>query len=108
MSWRVTAEEMTARLVFPPDAKCFSGHFPGFPVLPGVAQLFFVRHFARQAFLDFPETVTYRRLKFQKIVLPSQEVHLAVTRKGVDSFSFFMSGSSGPCSSGLVERTETL
>lgn len=108
LSWRVTAEEMTARLVFPPDAKCFSGHFPGFPVLPGVAQLFFVRHFARQAFLDFPETVTYRRLKFQKIVLPSQEVHLAVTRKGVDSFSFFMSGSSGPCSSGLVERTETL
>ena len=108
LSWRVTAEEMTARFVFPPDAKCFSGHFPGFAVLPGVAQLFFLRHFARQAFLDFPETVTYRRLKFQKVVLPAREVTLTVTRKSGGSFSFLMRGSSGPCSSGIVERTGQL
>jgi acyl-coenzyme A synthetase/AMP-(fatty) acid ligase len=107
LSWRATDGELSARLVFPPDAECFRGHFPGFPVLPGVAQLFFLRHFSRQAFADFPETVTYRRLKFQKIILPSREVTLSVTRRDAGAFAFSITGSSGPCSSGIVERTSS-
>lgn len=104
LSWQATDGSLTARLVFPPDAECFRGHFPGFAVLPGVAQLFFLRHFACQAFADFPETATYRRLKFQKIVLPAREVTLSVTRRDA-AFAFSITGGTGPCSSGLVERT---
>lgn len=105
LSWQATDGALSARLVFPPDAECFRGHFPGFPVLPGVAQLFFLRHFARQAFAGFPESVTYRRLKFQKIILPSREVELSVARRDADSFAFSITGATGPCSSGIVERT---
>lgn len=107
LSWRATDVSLEARLVFPPDAECFRGHFPGFAVLPGVAQLFFLRHFARQVFPDFPETVTYRRLKFQKIILPSREVSLSVSRREGGSFAFSIVGTTGPCASGIAERTLT-
>lgn len=105
LSWKATADELTARLVFPKDMKCFQGHFPSFPVLPGVAQLFFLRYFSTQVFSDFPETVTYKRLKFQKVILPSKEVTLVVARKGEGTFGFSISGESGMCSSGIVERS---
>ena len=103
--WQATADELKAELVFPSDTECFQGHFPGFPILPGVAQLYFVRHFARQAFADWPHVPTIRRLKFQKVVLPGRAVTLTVTRKGSASFSFALVGANGPCSSGIVEET---
>lgn len=105
LSWRATDAELQAELVFQPDAECFQGHFPGFAVLPGVAQLFFIRHFARQAFADFPETATYRRLKFQKVITPGRHVELSVARCGAEKFAFSVSCASGRCASGLVERT---
>ncbi len=106
--WKANDRELGAKIVFPPDAECFNGHFPEFPILPGVAQLFFIRYFASQVFHDFPQTATYRRLKFQKIVLPSKEVVLSVARKGEGAFSFSMSVPTGLCSSGLIERTSSL
>ena len=105
VGWQATADRLCAELVFPPDTECFKGHFPGFPILPGVAQLYFLRHFARQAFKDWPKVPTYRRLKFQKVVLPGRRVKLAVLRKGTSSFEFSIVGGNGPCSSGLVEES---
>lgn len=105
LSWSATDSVLEAKLVFPPDAVCFRGHFPEFAVLPGVAQLFYLCHFARQAFLDFPVTATYRRLKFQKVVLPGRTVTLSVSRCAEGSFTFVLAGASGPCASGIVERT---
>ena len=104
--WRVKEGELSAQLVFPPDAECFRGHFPDFPILPGVAQLFYLRHFAKQVFPDFPETQTFRRLKFQKVVFPRDEVTLSVARRGDGAFAFSLVGANGPCASGLVEATE--
>jgi 3-hydroxymyristoyl/3-hydroxydecanoyl-(acyl carrier protein) dehydratase len=106
LSWCAVGDRLTADLVFPPDAECFRGHFPGFAVLPGVAQLVFLRHFARAAFPDFPETATYRRLKFQKVILPGRLVKMVVSRRSPGSFGFSITGESGPCASGIIERTE--
>lgn len=102
--WAATAERLMATLVFPPDCECFQGHFPGFPILPGVAQLYFLRHFARQAFPDFPEAATYRKLKFQKLVRPAEAVTLTVTRAGAGRFAFSLDVASGRAASGLVEK----
>ena len=101
--WEAQGERLVAHLVFPADMECFRGHFPGFPVLPGVAQLYFLHHFAKQAFPDFPTTPTYRRLKFQKVVLPFVPVTLELTRQKPGCFSFSFSNPHGACSSGLVE-----
>ena len=105
LEWSATDAALSAKLVFPPDAECFKGHFPSYAVLPGVAQLYFVRRFARQAFPDFPLVATYRRLKFQKIVVPGREITLEVLRRGPESFSFSITGATGPCSSALIERS---
>lgn len=105
LSWRATDDMLLAQLVFPPDLKCFRGHFPSFSVLPGVAQLYFLMYFGRQAFPDFPETVTYKRLKFQKAILPCCEVKLEVTRRESGSFGFSISSSTGLYSSGIIERS---
>ncbi|MBR2838579.1 MAG: AMP-binding protein [Kiritimatiellae bacterium] len=106
-AWTQTAEQLAASLVFPPDSECFDGHFPGLPILPGVAQLYFLRHFAQQAFPDFPDAAVYRRLKFQRIALPGREIAMSVTRLGDGRFSFEMCVESGRCSSGIVEWTPT-
>ena len=106
-SWSATAEALSAGLVFPPDMECFEGHFPGFPILPGVAQLFYLRHFARQAFADYPDAGAWRRLKFRKLVRPGVAVRLDVARRGTGVFDFEFGVAEGPCSSGRVEgRTE--
>ena len=102
LAWRQTADELSATFVFPPDCECFDGHFPGCPILPGVAQLYFLRHFARQAFADFPDVCDYRRLKFQKLILPGRETRLLVKRLGEGRFEFSLEGESGRCASALV------
>lgn len=106
--YSATAEILEMTLAFPPDSECFDGHFPTFKVLPGVAQLYFVRHFARQAFHDFPLTATYRRLKFQKLVLPREEVKLTVKRVGESAFSFTMTCGDKTASSGIIEKGDSL
>lgn len=105
LSWERTGTSLKAELVFTPDMECFRGHFPGLPVLPGVAQIFFLRHFARQVFADFPDAVTFRRLKFQKLVLPGQRISLSVERTEAGAFAFSLVRTDGACCSGLAERT---
>ena len=105
LSWTAAADSLVAELVFPPDGKWFAGHFPGFPVLPGVAQLFFMRRFARKAFPDFPDAGCYRHIKFKRPVRPDEHVTLTVNREGVHSFAFKMSVGGEIASSGQVEGT---
>lgn len=102
--WLQTAGCLKAKLMFPSDHNCFKGHFPGCPVLPGVAQLYFVRHFARQAFADFPEASVLRRLKFQKIVSPGTEIILEIHEKSEGAWAFSIMSVNGSCSSGIWER----
>ena len=102
LKWNTDGVTLHAEMVFPPDNPCFDGHFPAFAVLPGVAELFFLRHFARKVFSDFPDAGTWRRLKFQKIILPGEQVSLDVARRPDGAFSFSFSKRGEPCSSGLV------
>lgn len=103
-AWRVSADALSATLAFPPDSECFRGHFPEFPVLPGVAQLHAVCRFARQAFPDYPETATFRKLKFRRIVRPGEAISLSVEREG-GRFPFSLAVAGAVCASGVAERT---
>jgi acyl-coenzyme A synthetase/AMP-(fatty) acid ligase len=105
IDWFQGSGRLEAKLVFLSDNKCFKGHFPGCPILPGVAQLYFIRHFARQAFPAFGEALCLRRLKFQKVVVPGVEVVLKVTEVSDAAWEFSIAGENGLCTSGLWERT---
>ena len=67
-------------LIFPKNSNFFKGHFPEFPILPGVVQLFFAKELSRDIFnLDFvPKKV--KKVKFSSIIKPDTKVKLVLTR----------------------------
>ena len=103
LAWSVEADSLAAEMTFPADAEWFSGHFPGFPVLPGVAQIFLTRKFARRAFSDFPDAGLYRRIKFRRLVRPGERAVLNIHRNTPGAFSFRMSVGDETAFSGEVE-----
>ena len=106
VAWAASSDSLEAEMVFPPDGEWFAGHFPGFPILPGVAQLFFMRRFARRAFPDFPDAGAYRRVKFRRLVRPDERVRLEVVRKGARTYSFTMSVGGEVASCGTMEGAD--
>lgn len=68
------------RWTFPPDSVCFQGHFPSYPILPGVAQIFFTERLLRRVFPDFPHPALPRRFKFQRIIHPAETVDVRLSR----------------------------
>ena len=67
-------------LIFPQKSNFFKGHFPEFPILPGVVQLFFVKEFIKDAFnLDFvPQKV--KKVKFSSVIKPDEKVSLCLKK----------------------------
>lgn len=68
-------------LIFPKNSNFFNGHFPDFPILPGVVQLFFAKEFAKDVYnLDFvPQKV--KKIKFSSIIKPECKVKLVLSKK---------------------------
>jgi hypothetical protein len=65
-------------LKVPEDLEYLSGHFPGFPVVPGVAQIGWVLDAAREV-LAGPATLrAVEALKFKRLLRPADVVHLRV------------------------------
>ncbi len=62
--------------IIPPELSYFNGHFAQQPILPGVVQVHWAEHFARQCF-DFSTNFTgLTNIKFQQIIIPGQSVTL--------------------------------
>lgn len=61
-----------------PQLRVFDGHFPGTPVLPGVAQVDWAVRFAGEAFALPPRFLRAEQLKFQQPVLPPTVLELSL------------------------------
>lgn len=94
-------QQLTTEFAYPADAVYFQGHFPGAPILPGVAQLFTVREMIARAF-GCRVDGSIKRLKFQQPILPTQWVTLFVKRKDSSTFEFALTSERGACASGLL------
>ena len=64
-----------SRLCFPPDHPAFAGHFPGFPVVPGVLLLDAMLHLQEQE--SGRAVAAIASAKFLRPVAPGQTVTLA-------------------------------
>ncbi|WP_258194459.1 AMP-binding protein [Janthinobacterium sp. PAMC25594] len=77
-----SAEGETPRLLFelriPANLFYFDGHFTGAPLLPGVVQVEWALHFARQHLALPARFRAMHALKFQQPVLPDRPVRLAL------------------------------
>lgn len=100
--------EIEASCFVPADSPWFEGHFPGEPILPGIA----IVHTVRQAILkDIQkknESVLLdelRRIRFVRPVRPGEELKITVSREdkgGEILFSFKVINKENIVSSGLI------
>ena len=86
-----------------PDLFHFQGHFPGNPVLPGVAQVDIAVQFAGR-YLNISDPVReVTKLKFRQLMRPETDIQLElehVAEKACIRFVYL--GNGDPCSSGTL------
>ena len=94
-----------AELTFIADAIYFQGHFPDFPILPGVVQLHFACVFARRFFGVNLLPVRVSKLKFAHMIFPGETVSLELkrTHSGAE-FAYRKAGKL--CSAGTLSAAE--
>jgi acyl-coenzyme A synthetase/AMP-(fatty) acid ligase len=108
LSITIKADSVQLELIVPQvqGSIYFPGHFPDFPILPGVVQLAWVEHFGKLFFnLSIP-ILFFSHLevvKFIKIIRPGDELMLTLKWKALSGeLSFNFSSVSGRCSSGRM------
>ena len=73
--------EMHTEVRIPPESLWFSGHFPGEPILPGIAQLGIAYGAVCKA-LGCQFSITgFSRVKFKKMIRPQDCLRVIVTPK---------------------------
>ncbi len=100
---RRDADSAAALLDIVPELAVFDGHFPGAPLLPGVAQLGWAIGLARQCFGGLPRVLRTEVLKFQRPVPPGTTLELALRWQPASGMLDFSYGSpAGRHASGRV------
>ncbi|HSV34484.1 MAG TPA: AMP-binding protein [Ramlibacter sp.] len=100
---RRDATEARLAVQVTPDLAVLDGHFPGAPVLPGVAQLHWAIEFARTCFTLPGRFLRAEALKFQRPVIPTVRLELALRwRAETGQLSFEFTTHEGVHSSGRV------
>lgn len=97
-----TDSEFIADFTFLHDSSYFNGHFPGFPVLPGVMQIHFVLNLIKQYFNITPDEYHILKLKFSSLILPDKIVHFELKKLSENEFSFCFSNGDIKYSSGKI------
>ena len=64
----------------PPDLDCLEGHFPGLPVVPGIALIGWAEHYAREHLGVTGEIRDIERIKFSRLVRPGHCLELELER----------------------------
>jgi len=69
------------RIRVPPTLEHFKGHFPGFPILPGIVQLDWAVRLGRLHFQGLAESTGVDNFKCQALVFPDAELTLELRRE---------------------------
>lgn len=105
-------EGMQTRCAVPPSSPWFSGHFPGFPLLPGIAQLYMAYRAVQEAEIGRGRAVSlegFKRIRFRRIIAPGDTMDLTVTRdtEGNNRYFFTITVEGETASSGTIIIKET-
>ena len=85
-----------------PDALLyFQGHFPDFPILPGIVQLDWVIQYGRQHFALGAHAPTTIKIKFRKPIRPNHRIML-ILKHSRGRLEFDYADAEGLCSSGQI------
>lgn len=72
------AAELTREVSVPAESIWFQGHFPGDPLLPGIAQLHLVMETIRGALKTDIRLVGLKRVRFKRVIRPREAIAIAV------------------------------
>lgn len=89
------------------DLVWFQGHFPGFPVLPGVVQLHWAVELSQENFGFESGPHEVMRLKFKSIIVPPVAVGLTLTQTGPTHARFEYKGQGQEYSQGKLVFAES-
>jgi 3-hydroxyacyl-[acyl-carrier-protein] dehydratase len=76
---RSDSKELCADVQVPPDSPWFSGHFPGDPILPGIAQLGMVFDAINQSGSQNLKISGLSRVRFKQIIKPDDRLRIIAT-----------------------------
>jgi 3-hydroxyacyl-[acyl-carrier-protein] dehydratase len=87
---RSAENEISADIHVPSDSPWFDGHFPGEPILPGVAQIGMVLEAIRKAQKQELTVSSVRRVRFKSIIRPDDRLKIiaAPLKQENGSYSF--------------------
>jgi len=104
-----TAEEVTALEVAAEGSPFFEGHFPGDPILPGVAMLGLVEQTLRDFLLPkqgAPAIAVMRRVRFKQLVRPGASLRVHIKRTAPLMYSFDLQANGQPAAQGSFDLSE--
>lgn len=91
-------------ILVPEASPWFEGHFPGHPILPGVAQIAWAVHYAAALRNDAPTPHTLAQVKFKRPILPGARLTLCLSRApGGDSLQYEYRDAQHSYSSGILD-----
>lgn len=94
--------EISREISVPPDSPWFSGHFPGEPILPGIAQLQLVFDAIRD-FLGEELTISsLKRVRFKQIIRPDDRMKISIKPDEKNKYSFTVTVNSEISCSGIM------
>ena len=85
-------------LRFDGGERFFQGHFPGFPILPGVMQLDIA---IRNSPVQTP-VKAIKKMKFMNIIVPGEDVELDLEQTGEKEVGYVFRKGETVCSSGTL------
>jgi 3-hydroxymyristoyl/3-hydroxydecanoyl-(acyl carrier protein) dehydratase len=74
------ATTVTYRINIAPEIEHFRGHFPGFPILPGIVQLDWAVRLGRRHFPGLDDSSAVDNFKCQALVFPEARLTLELRR----------------------------
>ena len=99
-----TPDQLLARAEAGPGSPWYSGHFPGEPILPGIAQIAMVKETIEQG-QDRTVCITgLKRVRFKLVIQPGDEITVRVSPRehGDDDYSFQVMVNAEIACSGIV------
>lgn len=103
-----TKPPVTARVKVPTTSLWFDGHFPGEPILPGIAQLNLVMTVLKKALGPAITAARFNRVRFKRLIRPGNRLFLELrpVPKDARSFTFRIICGIEPALTGSVTISE--
>jgi 3-hydroxyacyl-[acyl-carrier-protein] dehydratase len=103
--------EITAEATFSADSPWFDGHFPGFPILPGIAELGLVADSIRKAGETMGRSIAIsqiRKVRFRQFIRPNDSVRVVSTTDKQDptQYKFKLMVNGQLACNGVMETVE--